>query len=99
MIKHVIVWTLKEMSDEEKISVKKNIKENLEALNGKVSGILEITVNTHPLPSSNADLCLDSTFESAEALSGYAVHPDHVYVADNFVRPFVALRSCIDYEI
>ena len=99
MIKHIIVWTLNDMTEDEKKTVKKGIKENLEALKGKIEGLLEITVHTEPLPSSNADLCLNSTFESVEALRGYAVHPDHVYVADTFVRPFVALRSCIDYEI
>lgn len=99
MIKHVIVWTLKEMSDEEKTRVKADIKKNLEGLKGKISGLTDITVYVNPLPSSNTDLCLDSTFESVEALRGYAAHPDHVYVADTFVRPFVALRRCIDYEI
>ena len=42
---------------------------------------------------------LDSTFESAEALKGYAVHPEHVAVADGKVRPFTATRACLDYEI
>ena len=99
MVKHIIVWTLKEMSDEEKIKVKKGIKENLEALKGKIPGLFEITVHTEALPSSNADLILDSTFLDEASLKGYAVHPDHVYVADNFVRPNVQIRSCIDYEI
>ena len=34
-----------------------------------------------------------------EALKNYAVHPDHVAVADNAVRPFTATRSCLDYII
>ena len=42
---------------------------------------------------------LDSTFESEEALKGYAVHPEHVAVADNKVRPYTKIRSCLDYEI
>ncbi|MDO5477658.1 MAG: Dabb family protein [Clostridia bacterium] len=99
MVKHIIVWTLKEMSDEEKIKVKKGIKENLEALKGKIPGLFEITVHTEALPSSNADLILDSTFLDEASLKGYAIHPDHVYVADTFVRPNVQIRSCIDYEI
>ena len=99
MVKHIIVWTLKEMSDEEKIKVKKGIKENLEALKGKIPGLFEITVYTEALSSSNADLILDSTFLDEASLKGYAVHPDHVYVADTFVRPNVQIRSCIDYEI
>jgi hypothetical protein len=41
---------------------------------------------------------LDSTFESEEALKGYAVHPLHVEVADTYVRPYTKNRSCIDFE-
>ena len=86
------------MSDEEKIKVKKGIKENLEALKGKIPGLFEITVHTEALLSSNADLILDSTFLDEASLKGYAVHPDHVYVADTYVRPFTETRLCLDFE-
>lgn len=99
MVKHVILWTLKEMSDSEKADVKKGIKEGLESLKGKISGLVDIKVNTVGLASSTADLMLDSTFESAEALKGYSVHPEHVKVADEKVRPYTASRACLDYEI
>ena len=100
MVKHVILWTLKdELSDEEKVSVKKGIKEGLEGLKDKVPGIVDIKVNINGLASSNADLMLDSTFESEDALKGYAVHPEHVAVADSKVRPYTKIRSCLDYEI
>lgn len=100
MVKHVILWTLKEtLSDEEKDSIKKEIKTGLEALSDKIPGIIEIKVNTCGLSSSNADLMLDSTFESEEALKGYATHPLHVAVADEKVRPYTASRVCLDYEV
>lgn len=100
MVKHIILWTLKEMSDSEKESVKAGIKEGLEGLKGKIPGLVEIKVNTTGrLTSSNADLMLDSTFESEDALKGYAKHPDHVAVADSKVRPFTASRSCLDFEV
>ncbi len=100
MVKHVILWTLKdELSDEEKVSVKNGIKEGLEGLKDKVPGIIDIKVNINGLDSSNADLMLDSTFESEDALKGYAVHPEHVAVADSKVRPYTKIRSCLDYEI
>ena len=100
MVKHVILWNLKEeYSAEEKARIKAEIKENLEALVGKIPGLLEMKINIEGLPSSTADLMLDSTFESAEALKGYAVHPEHVAVADSKVRPFTATRACLDYEI
>ena len=99
MVKHVILWTLKEMSDAEKKEVKAGIKTSLEALKGKIPGLIDIKVNTEGLPSSTVDLMLDSSFESAEALKAYSVHPEHVAAADTKVRPFTANRACLDYEI
>lgn len=99
MVKHVILWTLKEnYSDAEKEEIKRGIKAGLEGLKGQIPGLLEICVNISPLPSSNCDLMLDSSFESEEALKGYAVHPAHVEVANTKVRPFTASRTCMDYE-
>ena len=63
------------------------------------SGPVEVHVNINGLPSSTADLMLDTTFESAEALKGYSVHPAHVAVADGKVRPYTKARFCLDYEI
>ncbi len=97
MIKHVILWKLKdEIADKE--AVKKGVKEGLEGLKGKIPGLLDIKVYTNGLASSNADMMLDSSFESEEALKGYAVHPLHVEVADTKVRPYTAERSCLDFE-
>ena len=99
MVKHIILWTLKEMSQEEKFVVKAGIKEGLESLAGKIPGLLDIKVITDGrLESSTADLMLDSTFESFDALKAYSKHPEHVKVADEKVRPFTASRSCLDYE-
>lgn len=100
MIKHVILWTLKDsLRETEKADVKRGIKEGLEGLKGKIPGLTDIRVNIECLESSNADVMLDSTFENADALAGYAVHPEHVAVADNKVRPYTATRTCMDYEV
>ncbi len=100
MVKHVILWKLKEeYTAAEKEAIKAGIKEGLEGLAGQIPGLLEIRVYTKGLASSNADVMLDSGFESEEALKGYAVHPAHVAVADGKVRPFTAQRSCLDFEI
>lgn len=100
MIKHVILWQLKdELSSGDKKKVSQDIKESLEALVGKVPGLTEVTVNIHPLATSNADVMLDSTVESEEALKNYQNHPDHVAAADTYVRPYIKNRVCMDYEI
>lgn len=100
MVKHVILWTIREeYQGEEKEKIKAGIKEGLESLAGKIPGLVDIRVNTNGLPSSTADLMLDSTFEDAASLKGYSVHPEHVAVADSKVRPYTATRSCLDYEV
>ncbi len=100
MVKHVILWTLKdEYTNEQKADIKKGIKDGLEGLTGRIPGMIDIKVNINPLPSSNCDVMLDSTFEDEASLKGYAVHPEHVAVADGKVRPFTASRTCMDYEV
>lgn len=100
MIKHVIIWTLRdELSPEEKAKVKTEAKCALEALVGNVEGLLDLKLICDGLlPSSNGDMMLDSTLESAEALAHYQKHPLHVAAADTFVRPYTKTRLCIDYE-
>ncbi|MBO5796789.1 MAG: Dabb family protein [Clostridia bacterium] len=97
MVKHIILWQLKdEIAD--KAAVKAGIKEGLEGLAGQIPGLLSITVHTEGLPSSNADVMLDSSFEDEAALAAYALHPAHVAVADSAVRPFTKTRLCLDFE-
>ena len=101
MVKHIILLKLREdLSEEQKAEIKLGIKEGLEGLSGKVPGLLDIKVQIDGrLDSSNADVMLDSTLESPEALKGYAKHPAHVAVADSKVRPYTAVRTCPDYII
>lgn len=101
MVKHIILWKLREeLSEAEKETIKAGIKKGLEGLVGQVPGLIECKVNiSGRLDSSNADVMLDSTLESPEALKGYAVHPAHVAVANGKVRPYTALRTCLDYEL
>nr|MCR4722121.1 Dabb family protein [Lachnospiraceae bacterium] len=89
MVKHVILWKLKEeYSATEKDGIKAGIKAGLEGLKGQIPGLIDIGVNISPLDSSNCDLMLDSTFEDEASLKGYSVHPAHVEVANTKVRPF-----------
>lgn len=100
MVHHVILWTLNpELSAEQREVVLKEIKEGLEALKGVVEGLVDIKVNiAKRLDSSNCDLMLDSTLVSEDALKAYAVHPAHVKVANEKVRPYTIQRVCLDFE-
>ena len=99
MVKHIILWQLKdELSDMEKQTVKAGIKSGLEGLTGQIPGLVEISVQTEGLASSNADVMLYAVFEDEVARKGYAIHPKHVAVADGKVRPFTKTRLCLDFE-
>lgn len=98
MVKHVILWKLKDAPEADKKKIKEEMKKNLEALVGVVPGLVSLKVEINPLASSNADVMLDSILESAEALKGYQSHPAHVAVADTYVRPYAEVRLCMDYE-
>lgn len=99
MVKHIILWKLREdLTEVEKETVKAGIKEGLESLVGKVPGLIDVKVNiSGRLDSSNCDVMLDSTLESPEALKAYATHPAHVAVADGKVRPYTCQRTCLDW--
>ena len=96
MVKHIILWKLKDEYNTDE--VKLGIKREIEGLLGKVPGLIEIEVQIECLSSSNVDVMLYSVLESEEALKGYAIHPEHVKVADTFVRPYTASRAGIDFE-
>jgi len=75
------------------------IKEKLEALNGKIPGLIKLEVGIDFVHSpESADIVLYSEFESREALQVYQEHPLH-----KEVMPFVAgareMRIAADYEI
>ena len=97
MVKHIILWKLKDECNT--TAVKQAMKEQLEGLVGKVPGLIEMKIQIDGLKSSNADVMLYSVLENEDALKGYAVHPDHVFVADTYVRPFTESRLCLDFEV
>ena len=80
------------------IIVAGNRAEALEGLEGKIEGLVSMTILTEPFACSAGDLMMDSTFESAEALAAYQKHPLHVAVADGLVRPSVCQRLSFDYQ-
>lgn len=100
MVKHVILWKLKEeYSAEEKAKIIAEIKAGLESLNGVIPGLISCKVYDANIATSNCDLMLDTSFETREALAAYSKNPAHVTVADSTVRPFICARNCIDFEI
>lgn len=91
MIKHVVVWPMK---DEVTAEQKAEMKDALEGLMGKVPELRNIEIG---IDEKNGTMLLSSEFDSAEDLAAYQVHPDHQAVV-GIVKPLVAGRAVCDYE-
>lgn len=98
MVNHIVMWNFKpEVPESEKETIKKTMEENLKSLVGKVPGLLSVEFVSSPLSSSTHDIALVTTLEKAEDVAVYGAHPEHVKVADTYVRPYVKDRACLDY--
>ena len=91
MIKHIVMWRLKDKADAARI------KQELEGMRGKIPGLLALEAGINFAAGTPADLVLYSEFTDRAALQGYADHPVHVPVK-KFVGALVAERWMVDYE-
>jgi protein-L-isoaspartate O-methyltransferase len=99
MVKHIVLFKLKDWAEgASRADNARLAKASLEALRGKIPGLLELVVGLNPDPNDPSyDLVLDSTFESREALAAYQVHPEHKAVAD-FIGRVRESRTVADYH-
>ncbi len=99
MVKHIVFWKLKkEAHGNDKKTNARLIKEKLEALDGKIEGLIKIEVGCDIIGGSNYDIALYSELKSIEALDFYQNHPLHQALLP-FVREAVEDRKAVDYEI
>lgn len=92
MIKHIVMWTLHNKEDAQEV------KTTLEALRGKIPGLLEIEVGIDVNQSPTAaDVVLYSVLKNKEALQCYQTHPLHQSVLPLMTR-VASSRMVVDYE-
>jgi len=92
MVKHIVMWKLRDKADAAEI------KECLEALAGRIPGLLNIEVGIDFLESEqSADVVLYAELESREALKTYQSHPEHQAVVP-LVKEAAIARTVVDYE-
>lgn len=96
MVKHVVMWRLHDealgKSGQENA---RQLKQELEALSGKIPGLLKIEVGFDT--SAETNVVLYSELESWEALRAYQSHPEHQAVIP-FVKSVSDDRRVVDYE-
>lgn len=98
MLKHIVMWKLKaEAEGKTKTENAQWMKQNLESLMGVVPGLISCTVGINCLDDNNAfDAVLISEFESAETLSAYKTHPEHVKIS-NYCKKIRESRVVVDF--
>lgn len=99
MIRHIVMWKFRRDLEETPQQVAMEMKSRLEALNGKIDGLLraEVGVNIKETDSS-FDAVLTADFESWEKMEAYKVHPLHVVISD-YCKERRLERVDVDYEI
>ena len=98
MIKHIVMWKLKDFSEgRSKAENMQIIKNKLEALKGKVAGLEKLEVGLNISGSETSfDLVLYSEFSDEQALQAYQTHPEHLVVRE-FVGKVREKRAVVDY--
>ena len=75
------------------------LDEALVTENGVPAKLVEDTNDVDQDNNRTEKIKEETTLEKAEDVAVYGSHPDHVAVADTYVRPYVCDRACLDYEV
>jgi quinol monooxygenase YgiN len=92
MIRHVVMWKLKNPADAAEF------KARLDACCNLVPGMLEFEVGIRSEPlDANVDVVLISTFADAASLAAYQKHPEHQAVSA-ILGGLRESRTVLDFE-
>lgn len=101
MIKHVVMWKLKEVAEgKTKHENAKIMKELLEGLPAKINELDAAEVGINIFEGEDvaiSDIVLTTECKDEEALKAYAVHPEHKKVVQ-FIVKVAAERRVVDYK-
>ena len=101
MIKHIVMWTLKDFgSDKEKSENLLKMKSEIESLPEKIKEIdfsAEVGINYNHSERAY-DIVLISEFNSNEELDKYRVHPIHKEVVES-INSIIEKVAVVDFEV
>ena len=98
MVKHIVLFKFNDFSSEVEKKEKLNeIKNALLNLLEKIDALKSIEIGINENPIEQFDLSLISTHDNMDKLKEYAIHPDHVEISKELIRPILSSRACIDY--
>jgi len=96
MIRHVVLIKFKDDAPED---AKDKLVQGLRALPEKISEIKYYDVGFDIVKGPNsATVGLVSDFQSLETLESYKIHPAHVEVVENLIKPYLEKITAVDFE-
>lgn len=100
MIKHIVMWKIKEDVEEtSKLESAKIVKETIEALKKDIKEIINLEVGINIIEGEGAyDIILNAEFASLEDLGIYQKHPAHVAVV-KIISQYLEAKVFVDYEL
>ena len=97
MLRHVVLFTWSDAADAER---RRTTLAALRGLREDVGGMTSLTVSDDAgLVEGNAHAVLVADFPDAAAFRRYAQDPVHLAVIAEHVRPWLAGRSAVQYEV
>jgi hypothetical protein len=97
MIRHVVVFTWSAEADADR---RRTTVDALRRLRDDVGGMTSLVVAEDAgLTDGNADTVLIADFPDVEGFRRYAADPVHQAVLDEHVRPWLAGRSAVQYQL
>lgn len=97
MIRHVVILSWKpEASDEQK----QRVSTELAALPGVVPGVRDYKFGPDArISEGNGDFAIVADFDGVADYAVYCDHPHHLKVLAEVVRPIMAERSAVQFEV
>ncbi len=102
MFKHIVLFSLDSSAFQDEKAKKAQleiIKKELEVLPSVIKCLTDLKVYFNENPKESYDFMLEAILPSAEKLDCYALHPEHIRIAEEFVKPYLKSRACVDFTL
>ena len=99
MIRHIVLFGFESYpSGQSKEQFLKEAKAAFEELPHHIDCLKSLKVSFNINPNESYDLMLEGVLSSADEIEIYAKHPEHVARVNQYIKPFVSKRACVDIE-
>ena len=99
MIKHIVMWTVKDTETNSRKDNAEQLKAMLDGLVGTIPEVVSLETGVNELEGEGAmDVVMVSGFDTWEDLDSYQKHPEHQKVVE-FVKQIRVERRAVDYTV